>query len=94
MSQWNDFKGDEATPHDRRLLLITQPQTFDAAEEHIYDVVVGYWNASSRAFVAAYGPSNPRNGQTLRVFKWAYLPELPAVTLRDQVGLQQSIVRS
>jgi hypothetical protein len=47
MSDWNDFISNDATPHDRRLLLITQPDTFDAAQKHIYDVVVGYWNKHS-----------------------------------------------
>jgi hypothetical protein len=74
-------------PHDRRLLLITQPQMFDAADEHVYDVLVGYWNAKSRAFVAADSPATPANGQTLRVYKWAELPNHSGVALRSQVGL-------
>jgi hypothetical protein len=67
MPLWNEFKGNDATPHDRRLLLIAQPRLFDATEEHVYDVLVGYRNAKSRAFVAADCPATPANGQTLRV---------------------------
>ena len=32
MPHWNDFISNDATPHDRRLLLITQPDIFDAAQ--------------------------------------------------------------
>jgi hypothetical protein len=83
MSDWNDFISNDATPHNRRLLLITQPDTFDAAQEHIYDVVVGYWNELTGAFVQAVAPSDKATGRTLRVHKWRDLPELPKLTLRD-----------
>jgi hypothetical protein len=39
MSDWKDFISNDATPDGRLLLLISQPDTFDAAQEHIYDVV-------------------------------------------------------
>ena len=87
MSDWHDFISDDATPHDRRILLITQPDKFDATEEHIYDILIGYWNENSRAFVAADSPSTPANGQILRVFKWAELTNLPNFAWRSQVGL-------
>jgi hypothetical protein len=87
MPLWNEFKSNDATPKDRRLLLMTQPQMFDGTEEHIYDILVGYWNAKSWAFVAADSPATPATGQTLRVFKWAELPDHSDVTLRSQVGL-------
>jgi hypothetical protein len=87
MPIWNEFKGNDSTPKDRRLLLIAQPQMFDATEEHVYDVLVGYWNAKSWAFVAADSPATPANGQTLRVYKWAELPDHSGVALRSQVGL-------
>jgi hypothetical protein len=89
MPHWNDFKGNDPTPHDRLLLLITQPQLFDAAEAHIYDILVGYWNSNSRAFVAASSPSTAANGRIVRVFKWADLPDHSDVTLRCQVGLER-----
>jgi hypothetical protein len=53
----------------------------------IYDVVVGYWNKHSRAFVQAVAPSDKATGRTLRVHKWRHLPELPDLTWRDLVGL-------
>jgi hypothetical protein len=87
MPLWNDFVSNDATPHGCRLLLITQPDTFDATQEHIYDVVVGYWNKRSKAFVQAVAPSDKATGRTLRVHKWRRLPELPDLTLRDMVGL-------
>jgi hypothetical protein len=87
MSDWKDFISNDATLHDRRLLLITQPDTFDAAQEHIYDVVVGYWNKYSKAFVQAVAPSDKATGRTLRVHKWRDLPELPDLTWRNLVGL-------
>jgi hypothetical protein len=87
MSDWHDFVSNDATPHDRRLLLITQPNPFDAAQENIYDVVVGYWNRHSGAFVPADTPASETTGRTLRVYKWRDLPELPKLTLRDMVGL-------
>ena len=87
MPHWNDFKGNDATPHDRLLLLMAQPQMFDATEERIYDILVGYWHAKKMEFVAAYSPAAPANGQTVRVFKWAELPDHSGVTLRSQVGL-------
>jgi hypothetical protein len=87
MPLWNEFKSNDATPKDRRLLLMTQPQMFDGTEEHIYDILVGYWNAKSWAFVAAGSPATPATGQTLRVFKCAELPDHSGVALRSQVGL-------
>jgi hypothetical protein len=35
MSDWHDFVSNDATPHGKRLLLITQPDTFDAVQKHI-----------------------------------------------------------
>jgi hypothetical protein len=87
MSDWKDFISNDATLHGRRLLLITQPDTLDAAQEHIYDVVVGYWNKHSRAFVPADTPASKTTGRTLRVSKWRNLAELPDLTFRDMVGL-------
>lgn len=87
MSDWNDFVSNDATPHDRRLLLISQPDTYDAATKDIYDVVVGYWNKHTGAFVQAVAPSDTATGRTLKVYKWRELPELPKLTLRDMVGL-------
>jgi hypothetical protein len=65
MPLWNEFKGNDVTPHDRRLLLIAQPQMLDATDEHVYDLLVGYWNAKSRAFVAAASPATPANARSL-----------------------------
>jgi hypothetical protein len=72
MSGWNEF--DSSIPKDRRLLLITQPDKFDAADDY-YDVVVGYWNDKSKAFVPADSPASKVTGATLRVFKWQNFPK-------------------
>src|SRR5882724_308976 len=74
-------KGNDVTPHDRRLLLLTQPQMLDATEEHIFDILVGYWHAEKMVFVAADSAAAPANGQTVRVFKWAELPDHSDITL-------------
>jgi hypothetical protein len=87
MSDWNDFVSNDATPHGKRLLLITQPDIFDAAQAHVYDIVVGYWNKHSEAFVPADTPASKTTGRTLPVHKWRHLPELPDLTLRGLVGL-------
>jgi hypothetical protein len=79
MPIWNDVKGDNTALHGRRLLLIAQPRTCDATEADIHDIVVGYWHKGKRAFVAA-----DENGQTLRAYKWAELPDHSFVTLRPQ----------
>jgi hypothetical protein len=63
MPDWNDFISNDATPHGRRLLSITQPDKFDGAAKDIFDILVGYWNEKSNAFVAADSPSTPANGQ-------------------------------
>jgi hypothetical protein len=77
-------------PHDRLLLLITKPQMLDAATEHIYDILVGYWHEKFRVFVPADSMAAPANGQTLRVHKWAELPDHSDVTVRSQVGLSDA----
>jgi hypothetical protein len=87
MPHWNDFKGNDAIPHNRRLLLITQPDTYDGSQKDIYDVVVGYWNKHTGAFVQAVAPSDKAIGRTLHVHKWQELPDLPNLTLRALVGL-------
>jgi hypothetical protein len=88
MSDWHDFVSDDATPHGKRLLLITQPGgSWDGAQADVYDVVVGYWNKHTGAFVQAVAPSDTATGRTLIVHKWRELPELPKLTLRDMVGL-------
>jgi hypothetical protein len=89
MSDWNDFISNDATPHDRLLLLLTRPQMLDAAAEHIHDILVGYWHAKEMAFVAASTPSTTGIGQgkKVRVFKWAELPDHSDVILRSQVHL-------
>jgi hypothetical protein len=76
-------------PKDKLLLLLTQPQMLDATEEHIFDILVGYWHARKMAFVAADSPAAPANGQTVRVFKWAELPDHSDITLRSQVNLER-----
>jgi hypothetical protein len=87
MADWNDFVSNDATPHGKRLLLITQPDTFDAAQEHVHGVVVGYWKRHSGAFVPADTSASKTTGRTLRVCRWQELPDLPDLTLRDMVGL-------
>jgi hypothetical protein len=77
-------------PHDRLLLLITKPQMFDAATEHVYDILVGYWHAKKMEFVPVDSLAAPANGQTVRVFKWAELPDHSDVTVRSQVGLSDA----
>jgi hypothetical protein len=59
--------------HGRRLLLIAQPQTHDAVQADVYDMLIGYWHKNKRAFVAADSLATPETGQTLRVYKWAEL---------------------
>lgn len=60
MPLWNEFKGDDHTPKDRRLLLITQPSgTPDGQELDIHDVVVGHWNSHLAGFVQAISPTGP-----------------------------------
>jgi hypothetical protein len=90
MPHWNDFKGDDPTLHGRRLLLMAQPQMFDATEAHIYDILVGYWHEKFRAFVPADSAAAPANGQTPRVHKWAELPDHSGMILRSQVGLSDA----
>jgi hypothetical protein len=89
MPLWNEFKGNDVTPHDRRRLLLSQPQMLDATEEHIFDILVGYWHAKKMAFVAVDSPAAPANGQTVRVFKRAELPDHSDITLRSQVHLER-----
>jgi hypothetical protein len=87
MTDWNDFVSNDATPQDRRLLLITKASTkFDAATEHIHDVVVGYWNARYETWVPAESGGN-LTSKTLRVVKWAALPETD-LTLSSLVDLK------
>jgi hypothetical protein len=77
---------DEAPPHDQRLLLFTQPSSpYDAAQAHVYDVVVGYWYGN-KGFVPANSPASKETGQILHVPRWAYLPET-GVRLRPLDGL-------
>jgi hypothetical protein len=76
-------------PHDQLLLLLTRPQMLDGAAEHIHDILVGYRHAKKMAFVAADSPAAPANGQTVRVFKWAELPDHSDITLRSQVHLER-----
>jgi hypothetical protein len=89
MPLWNEFKGDEATPKDRRLLLlITQPNgTPDGREIDIHDVVVGYWNSHLSGFVQAIAPPDHSAGSMLRVVRWAELTTPPSVQLRKLDGL-------
>jgi hypothetical protein len=84
MSNWHDVKGDNPVPHGRRLLLLAQPQTYDAAQVDIFDVLVGYWHTNKREFVAADSPATPESGQILRVSKWAELPDHSFAILRKQ----------
>ena len=83
MPLWSEFKGDDFTPKDRRLLLITQPSgTPDGQEMEIHDVVVGYWSAQHSGFVQAIAPPNQPSAATLRVVRWAELITPPSVQLR------------
>jgi hypothetical protein len=75
-------------PHDRLLLLLTKPKQLDAATEHIYDILVGYWHSKEGAFAPVDSSAAPANGQTVRVFKWAELPDHSDVTVRSQVHLE------
>jgi hypothetical protein len=77
-------------PHDQTLLLITKPHMLDAATEHVYDILVGYWHAKKMAFVPTDSMAAPANGQTVRVFKWAELPDHSDLILRSQVGLSDA----
>jgi hypothetical protein len=88
MPLWNEFRGDEATPKDRRLLLITQPSgTPDGQEMDIRDVVVGHWSSHHAGFVQAIAPPEHSAGSTLRVVRWAELTMPPSVQLRKLDGL-------
>jgi hypothetical protein len=88
MPLWNEFKGHEATPKDRRLLLITQPSgTPDGQEMDIRDVEVGYWSSHHAGFVQAIAPPEQSAGSTLRVLRWAELTTPPSLQLRKLDGL-------
>jgi hypothetical protein len=66
MPLWNEFKDNDATPKDRRLLLITQPSgTPDGQEIDIHDVVVGHWNSHLAGFVQAIAPPDQSAGSIL-----------------------------
>jgi hypothetical protein len=88
MPLWNEFKGDDSTPKDRRLVLITQPSgTPDGQEINIHDVVVGHWNSHLAGFVQAIAPPDQSAGSMLRVVRWAELTTPPSVQLRKLDGL-------
>jgi hypothetical protein len=88
MPLWNEFKGDDSTPKDRRLLLITQPSgTPDGQEIDIHDVVVGHWNSHLAGFLQAIAPPDQPAGSMLRVVRWAELTTPPSVQLRKLDGL-------
>jgi hypothetical protein len=88
MPLWNEFKGTEAMPKDRRLLLITQPSgTPDGREMDIHDVVVGHWSSQHAGFVQAIAPPERSPGSKLRVVRWAELTTPPAVRFRKLDGL-------
>jgi hypothetical protein len=87
MSDRHDIEGNNPAPQDRRLLLITKASAkFDAATEDIHDVVVGYWNARHETWVPAESGGN-LTSKTLRVVKWAALPETD-LTLSSLVDLK------
>jgi hypothetical protein len=84
MPLWNEFKGNEAMPKDRRLLLITQPSgTPDGQDTDIHDVVVGHWSSHHDGFVQAIAPHERPASSTLRVIRWAELTLPPLVLLMD-----------
>lgn len=85
MSDWHDIH-DKPAPHGRLLLLLTKPQTFDAADE-FYDVMVGYWHKKHRDFVPACSPATGQSSQTVQVLKWSELPDHSFVKLRPQNDL-------
>ena len=88
MPLWNEFKGDDSTPKDRRLLLITQPSgPFDFLEKDTYDLVVGHWDKFRGGFAIAEEP-NTTVKTNLKVFYWAELreeglPLTPPMKLRN-----------
>ena len=88
MPLWNEFKNNEATPKDRRVLLITQPSgTPDGKEMNIHDVVVGHWSSHHAGFVQAIAPHERSPSSKLRVIRWAELTTPPGVQLRKLDGL-------
>ena len=88
MPLWNEFKSDEATPKDRRLLLITQPSgTPDGQEMDIHDVMVGHWSSHHGGFVQAIAPPERSAASKLRVLRWAELTTPPSVQFRKLDGL-------
>lgn len=87
MSDWHDIKGDNPALHGRLLLLLTQPEKFDAADKDVYDVTVGYRHMEKRKFVPAFNPATGQTSQIVRAFKWAELPDHSFVKLRSQVHL-------
>ena len=85
---WNVFKGDDSTPKDRRLLIISQRSgTPDRGDMDIHDVVVGHWSKDLWGFVIANEPNETASGAKLHVRYWAELPTLPPVKLRRIPGL-------
>jgi hypothetical protein len=90
MPHWNDFKGNDATPLDRLLLLMAQPQMFDATEERIYDILVGYWHAKKWNSLQPIARPRPPMAKQSGCLKWAELPDHSGVTLRSQVGLSDA----
>ena len=95
MPLWNEFKGDDSTPKDRRLLLITQPSgPFDFLEKDTYDLVVGHWDKFRGGFAIAEEP-NITVKTNLKVFYWAELreeglPLTPPMKLRNIPALQMA----
>jgi hypothetical protein len=77
MSDWHDFVSNDATPHGKRLLLITQPNPFDGAQEHVYDIVVGYWNKHSEAFVPADTPASKQREESCGSISGGSYPTFP-----------------
>ena len=88
MLLWNEFKGDDATPKDRRLLLITQPTgSYDSLGKDTYDLVVGHWDKFRGGFAVAE-ESNITVKTNVKVFYWAELredelPLTPPMKLRN-----------
>ena len=71
---WHQFKSNDDTPKNRRLLLVTKPiGTPGAQEMAVHDVVVGHWDKSREDFFATYAEDRP----PLRVLYWAEIPLLP-----------------
>jgi hypothetical protein len=76
-------------PKDKLLLLLTQPQMFDATEEHIFDILVGYWHA--KKWRSSQPIARPRT-QMAKLYgcsNGAELPDHSDITLRSQVHLEQ-----